>query len=68
MKKIYILIVFLFMIALFAWGCKKNNEETKNPTETKTEAQTPTKATVDRKPLPLKPFYIDSNHQTETEK
>ena len=38
------------------------------PTETKTEAQTPTKAPVDRKPLPLKPFYIDSNHQTETEK
>ena len=37
------------------------------PTETKTEAQTPTKAPVDRKPLPLKPFYIDSNHQTETE-
>jgi len=38
------------------------------PTETKTETQTPTKAPVDRKPLPLKPFYIDSNHQTETEK
>ena len=35
---------------------------------TPTETQTPAKATVDRKPLPLKPFYIDSNHQTETEK
>ncbi len=33
-----------------------------------TEAQAPAKAPVDRKPLPLKPFYIDSNHQTETEK
>ena len=37
------------------------------PTPTPTEAQTPAKVTVDRKPLPLKPFYIDSNHQTETE-
>jgi len=38
------------------------------PTPTPTETQTPTKVAVDRKPLPLKPFYIDSNHQTETEK
>ena len=37
------------------------------PTPTPTEAQTPAKAPVDRNPLPLKPFYIDSNHQTETE-
>lgn len=28
----------------------------------------PANAAVDRKPLPLKPFYIDSNHKTETEK
>ena len=41
---------------------------TPTPTETKPETQTPAKVTVDRKPLPLKPFYIDSNHQTETEK
>ena len=40
---------------------------TPTPTPTPTETQTPTKVTVDRKPLPLKPFYIDSNHQTETE-
>ena len=46
---------------------------TETPTETTTEATTqtetptPAKAAVDRKPLPLKPFYIDSNHQTETE-
>ena len=33
-----------------------------------TEAQTPAKAPVDRKPLPLKPFYIDSDHSTEQEK
>ena len=38
------------------------------PPPTSTETQTPAKAPVDRKPLPLKPFYIDSNHQTETEK
>ena len=38
------------------------------PTSTPTETQTPAKVAVDRKPLPLKPFYIDSNHQTETEK
>ena len=38
------------------------------PTPTPTETQTPAKVAVDRKPLPLKPFYIDSNHQTETEK
>ena len=38
------------------------------PTPTPTETQTPTKVAVDRKPLPLKPFYIDSNHQTEKEK
>ena len=32
-------------------------------------AATPTaKAVVDRKPLPLKPFYIDSDHSTEQEK
>lgn len=41
---------------------------TPTPTPTPTETQTPAKAPVDRKPLPLKPFYIDSNHQTETEK
>ena len=38
------------------------------PTPTPTETQAPAKVVVDRKPLPLKPFYIDSNHQTETEK
>jgi hypothetical protein len=38
------------------------------PTPTPTETQAPAKVAVDRKPLPLKPFYIDSNHQTETEK
>ena len=37
------------------------------PTPAPTDAQPPAKAPVDRKPLPLKPFYIDSNHQTETE-
>ena len=41
---------------------------TPTPTPTPTETQTPAKVAVDRKPLPLKPFYIDSNHQTETEK
>ena len=41
---------------------------TTTPIPTPTETQTPAKAPVDRKPLPLKPFYIDSNHQTETEK
>ena len=41
---------------------------TPTPTPTPTETQTHAKAPVDRKPLPLKPFYIDSNHQTETEK
>ena len=41
---------------------------TPTPTSTPTETQTPAKVAVDRKPLPLKPFYIDSNHQTETEK
>ena len=41
---------------------------TPTPTPTETETQTPAKVAVDRKPLPLKPFYIDSNHQTETEK
>ena len=40
---------------------------TPTPTETKPETQAPAKVAVDRKPLPLKPFYIDSNHQTETE-
>lgn len=38
-----------------------------DPTPAPTDAQAPAKAPVDRKPLPLKPFYIDSNHQTETE-
>ena len=44
--------------------------EAQTPTEapTPTEAQTPAKAPVDRKPLPLKPFYIDSDHSTEQEK
>ncbi len=37
------------------------------PDPAPTDAQSPAKAPVDRKPLPLKPFYIDSNHQTETE-
>jgi len=40
---------------------------TPTSTPTSTETKPPTKAIVDRKPLPLKPFYIDSNHQTETE-
>ena len=40
---------------------------TPTPTSTPTETQTPAKVAVDRKPLPLKPFYIDSNHQTEME-
>ena len=38
-----------------------------DPAPAPTDAQAPAKAPVDRKPLPLKPFYIDSNHQTETE-
>lgn len=38
-----------------------------DPAPAPTDAQPPAKAPVDRKPLPLKPFYIDSNHQTETE-
>ena len=38
-----------------------------DPTPAPTDAQAPAKAPVDREPLPLKPFYIDSNHQTETE-
>lgn len=38
-----------------------------DPAPAPTDAQSPAKAPVDRKPLPLKPFYIDSNHQTETE-
>ena len=38
-----------------------------DPAPAPTEAQAPAKTPVDRKPLPLKPFYIDSNHQTETE-
>jgi cytoskeletal protein RodZ len=44
--------------------------EAQTPTEapTPTEAQTPAKAPVDRKPLPLKPFYTDSDHSTEQEK
>ena len=55
---------------------------TPTPTPTSSPTQTPTppattpatatthsaKATVDRKPLPLKPFYIDSDHSTEQEK
>ena len=41
---------------------------TKTQTPTPTETQTPAKAAVDRKPLPLKPFYIDSDHSTEQEK
>ena len=42
--------------------------EATTPAPTPTETQAPAKAPADRKPLPLKPFYIDSNHQTETEK
>ena len=38
-----------------------------DPAPAPTDAQAPAKTPVDRKPLPLKPFYIDSNHQTETE-
>lgn len=38
-----------------------------DPAPAPTDAQPTAKAPVDRKPLPLKPFYIDSNHQTETE-
>ena len=38
-----------------------------DPAPAPTDAQPPAKAPVDRKPLPLKPFYIDSNHKTETE-
>ena len=38
-----------------------------DPTPAPTDAPAPAKPPVDRKPLPLKPFYIDSNHQTETE-
>lgn len=38
-----------------------------DPAPAPTDAQAPAKAPVNRKPLPLKPFYIDSNHQTETE-
>ena len=38
-----------------------------DPAPAPTDARAPAKPPVDRKPLPLKPFYIDSNHQTETE-
>lgn len=38
-----------------------------DPAPAPTDAPAPAKPPVDRKPLPLKPFYIDSNHQTETE-
>lgn len=40
------------------------------PEQPSAEVQPPAgaKATEGRKPLPLKPFYIDSNHQTEMEK
>ena len=42
--------------------------QTPTPAPTPTETQAPAKAPVDRKPLPLKPFYIDSDHSTEQEK
>ena len=41
---------------------------TPTPAPTPTKTQTQAKVTVDRKPLPLKPFYIDSDHTTEKEK
>ena len=39
-----------------------------DPAPAPTDAQPPAKAPVDRKPLPLKPFYIDSNHQKNNHK
>ena len=46
---------------------EEETTEVADPAPAPTDAQSPAKAPVDRKPLPLKPFYIDSNHQTETE-
>jgi len=46
---------------------EEETTEVADPAPAPTDAQAPAKAPVDRKPLPLKPFYIDSNHQTETE-
>jgi len=46
---------------------EEETTEVADPAPAPTDAQPPAKAPVDRKPLPLKPFYIDSNHQTETE-
>ena len=64
----------LYRVTMTAPEDEAETTEVTAPAPAPTEAQTPTeaqpdaKAPVDRKPLPLKPFYIDSNHQTETEK
>ena len=64
----------LYRVTMTAPKDEAETTEVTAPAPAPTEAQTPTeaqpdaKAPVDRKPLPLKPFYIDSNHQTETEK
>ena len=58
----------LYRVTMSAPADEVETTEVTAPAPTPTETQAPAKATVDRKPLPLKPFYIDSNHQTETEK
>lgn len=58
----------LYCVTMTAPADEVETPEVTDPTPTPTETQAPAKAPVERKPLPLKPFYIDSNHQTETEK
>ena len=62
----------LYRVTMTAPTEESETQEVSTPTPTPTPAttptQAPTKAAVDRKPLPLKPFYIDSDHTTEKEK
>ena len=58
----------LYRVTMTAPADEVETTEVPATAPTSTETQAPAKAPVDRKPLPLKPFYIDSNHQTETEK
>ena len=58
----------LYCVTMTAPENEVETTEVSATAPTPTEAQATAKAPVDRKPLPLKPFYIDSNHQTETEK
>jgi len=46
--------------------CEASTAEPTSPAPTQGETAT-SKAVADRKPLPLKPFYIDSDHTTEKE-